>query len=102
MEALKDYEKKHPEKPKNEIPFEIQQQLYSQFMQKHCEKWMKQKIPALDGKTPVQTVKTEDGRRRVVELLKSFENIEEHKKREGRPFYDMSWMWDRLGLKREI
>jgi hypothetical protein len=70
-------------------------------MQKHCEKWLKNKIPALNGKTPVQSVKTEEGRRRVIELLKSFENSEEHKKKKGKPFYGLSWMWDRLGIEKE-
>ena len=102
MEALKDYEKKTHEEPKNKIPLDIQQQVYSQFMKNHCEKWMKQKLPALDGKTPEQAVKTKEGRRRVVEILKSFENNEEHNKREGNPFYDLSWMWERLGIEREI
>ena len=80
---------------------EIQQQVYTQFMRKHSEKWLKDKIPALDGRTPLQAVKTEEGKRKVIELLKSFENIEEHNRKEGRPFYDMSWMWERMGLKRE-
>ncbi len=101
MQALKSYEGKPEKKTENEIPMEIQQQLYAQFMQKHSEKWLKEKIPALDGKTPVQAIKTDEGRRKVIELLKSFENSEEHNKREGRPFYDLSWMWDKLGLERE-
>lgn len=101
MQALKSHEGKPEKKTENEIPMEIQQQLYTQFMQKHSEKWLKEKIPALDGKTPFQAIKTEDGKRKVIELLKSFENTEEHNKREDRPFYDLSWMWDRLGLKRE-
>jgi len=37
----------------------------------------------------------------VIELLKSFENFEEHNRKEGGPFYDVSWMWKRPGLKRE-
>lgn len=101
MQALKSHKGKPEKNIENEIPIEIQQQLYTQFMQKHCEKWLKQGIPALDGKTPVQAIKTNEGRRKVIELLKSFENSEEHNKREGMPFYDLSWMWDRLGLERE-
>jgi len=101
MKAMKDYEKKPHEKPVSEIPMEIQQQFYTEFMQKHSEKWLKKKVPALGGKTPLQAVKTEEGRRKVIELLKSFENSEEHNKKEGRPFYDVSWMWERLGLERE-
>ncbi|MCG2721528.1 MAG: SEC-C domain-containing protein [Thermodesulfovibrionales bacterium] len=101
MQALKSYEEKPEKKTENEIPMEIQQQVYTQFMHKHCEKWIKEKIPALGGRTPLQAVKTEEGRRKLIELLKSFENMEEHNKKEGRPFYDLSWMWERLGLKKE-
>jgi hypothetical protein len=70
-------------------------------MQKHCEKWLKDKIPALNGKTPVQAVKTGEGRKKVIGLLKLFENGEEQNRKEGRPYYDLSWMWERLGLERE-
>ncbi len=101
MEAVKSLKHKPLEKHDDKIPMEIQQQMYSQFMQKHCEKWITDKIPALDGKTPVQAVKTAKGRLKVIELLKSFENGEEHKKREGEPYCDLSWMWEKLGLERE-
>ena len=40
-------------------------------------------------------------KRKVIELLKSFENIEEHNRKEGRPYYDLSWMWQRIGLERK-
>ncbi len=101
MQALKSHEREPTRKPANEIPMEIQQQLYTQFMQKHSEKWLKEKIPALDGKTPMQTIKTEEGRKKVAELLKLFENDQEHNKREGEPFYDISWMWKKLNIERE-
>lgn len=99
MESLKDIPEK---KVEDEIPPEIKQELYTQFMKRHCEKWLNMKIPALNGKTPFEAVKTEKGRQKVIELLKSFENTEEHNKREGRPYYDISWMWERLGLNREV
>lgn len=54
----------------SEIPFEIKQKIYTKFMQKHCENWLNEEIPALDGKTPVKTVKTKKGKKRVAELLK--------------------------------
>ncbi|MCJ7482498.1 MAG: SEC-C domain-containing protein [Thermodesulfovibrionales bacterium] len=101
MQAMESVKESSLEKPENELPMEIQQQLYTKFMQKHSEKWLKDKIPALNGRTPLQAVKTEEGKRKVIELLKSFENIEEHNRKEGRPFYDMSWMWERIGLERE-
>ncbi|MDH4231054.1 MAG: hypothetical protein OEW04_03375 [Nitrospirota bacterium] len=42
-----------------------------------------------------------DGRRKVRDLLKLFENSEEHNKRQGRPFYDLSCLWEKLGIERE-
>ena len=101
MQAVKSSKGKPEEEADNKIPMEIQQQIYTQFMQKHCENWLKMKIPVLNGKTPLQAVKTEEGRKRVAELLKSFENSEEHNKREGRPYYDLSWMWARLKIRQE-
>ena len=101
LEAMKSHKESSTAKPENELPMELQQKVHAQFMQKHCEKWLKDKIPALGGRTPMQTVKTEEGRRKVIDLLKSFENIEELNRQEGRPHYDISWMWQRLGLERE-
>jgi len=101
MEAMKSFKTTSPEKPTNELPMELQQQFYTQFMQKHNEKWLKDKIPALGGQTPLRAVKTEEGKKKVIELLKLFENGEEYNKKEGKPYYDLSWMWERLGLERE-
>jgi hypothetical protein len=101
MEAIESCKESSTEEPVNALPMEIQQEVYTKFMQKHCEKWLKDKIPALDGRTPIQAIKTEEGKRKVIDLLKSFENIEEHNRQEGRPHYDISWMWERLKIERE-
>ncbi|MEK6589770.1 MAG: antitoxin Xre/MbcA/ParS toxin-binding domain-containing protein [Nitrospinota bacterium] len=85
----------------SEILLEIKQEVYTQFMQRHCEKWLNEGIPALNDNTPVKAVKTEEGKRRVADLLNQFENIEERNKKEGRPYYDITWMWERLGVERE-
>jgi len=101
MEVLKTLEKNPSKEPENKLPLEIQQTLYNQFMQKNSEKWLTVKIPVLNGKTPMQAVKTEEGKKKVIDLLKQFENNEEHNRREGYPTYDLSWMWERLGLEKE-
>ncbi len=98
MESIKDMPKKEPD---SKIPLEVKQDIYTQFMQKHCEKWLNEKIPALNGNTPINAVKTEEGKKGVAELLKLFENTEERNKKDGRPYYDVSWMWERLGIERE-
>jgi len=70
-------------------------------MERHCREWLTEKIPALGGKTPKQAIRSKNGREQVKELLKSFENTEEHNKRAGKPYYNLSWMWNELGIDRE-
>lgn len=98
IESLKD----KPEEGKpNEFPFEVEQELYNQFMEKHYRKWLKDKIPALEGKTPKQAMRSKKGKEQVRDLLKSIENNEEQNRREARPVYDVSWLWEELGLDRD-
>jgi len=92
--------KPKPAKIKSGIPPEIERQVLDKFMREHMEKWIDEKIPALDNQTPRECVATEAGRKRVTELLKSFENLEEHKRKNGEHFYDLSWVWSKLGLTR--
>ena len=80
---------------------EIQKRIHDQYMQKHYEEWFRDRIPALDNKTPLEAIKTEEGKRKVVELLKLYENGEELNRREGRPAYDLGWVWEKLGLEKE-
>ncbi|MEW6675905.1 MAG: SEC-C metal-binding domain-containing protein [Nitrospirota bacterium] len=101
LQAIKSLKDIPEEKVGSKIPIEVQQEFYTKFMQKHSEKWLNDKIPALGGKTPFEAVKTEDGKKKVIELLKDFENREEHNKREGKPYFDLSWLWERLNLERE-
>lgn len=82
----------------NEIPMGIQQEIYNDLMKKHYGGWLNEKIPALNNQTPMNAVKTEAGRKKVIKLLESIENLEEHNKKEGRPYYDISWMLERLGV----
>jgi len=44
-----------------------------EFMRKHYRQWPHEKLPALDGKTPLQAVKTKAGREKVEALLRDFE-----------------------------
>jgi hypothetical protein len=82
----------------DEIPIEVRQKLIGELMEKHFAKWPDTPLPALDGKTARQAVKTEAGRKKVTALLRDFENSEERKRRQGEPFYDISRLRDELGL----
>lgn len=88
------------QKSESGIPKELEQQLYSQYMRKHYENWLNEKLPALEGKTPLETVKKPWGKKKVAELLKSIENSEEHRKQRGEPYFDTSWLWERLGIEK--
>jgi len=43
------------------------------FLREHYRQWLHEKLPALDGKTPLQAVKTKSGREKVEALLRDFE-----------------------------
>ncbi len=101
MEAMRAHEKSSSPPQRDELPIEVQQQVYNQFMQRRYENWFSERIPALEGKTPLEAIGTEEGREKVVELLKLYENGEERNRREGRPYYDLGWVWQRLGIERE-
>ena len=101
-QAMNEFNEKNdgPKKqPESEIPIEIQQEIMNKFLTEHYEKWLNEKIPVLNGKTPLEAIKTKKGRRQVVELLKFYENIEEKNKEKGMPHYDISWLRKRLGLE---
>jgi len=51
---------------------EVQEKIV-EFMREHYRKWPTEKLPALGGKTPLQAVKTKDGREMVEALLRDFE-----------------------------
>ena len=84
--------------PSEEIPPEVKQELYENFIRKHYEKTLTEKLPIFGGKKPVDAVKTKPGRKKVIEWLKLLENSEEDKKRIGQPNIDLTWMWERLGI----
>jgi hypothetical protein len=67
-------------------------------MEEFVKKWIDEKIPALDGKTPREAVKTPEGREKVEELLKDWENIEERKRKEGEPYIDINILRQMLNL----
>jgi len=72
--------------------------LYTKAMEEWMTKWVDEKIPALDGKTPKEAVKTPEGRKKMEELLKEFENVEERKKREGEPYIDIQVLRQMLNI----
>jgi hypothetical protein len=83
----------------NDIPPEVRHKLVTEYMERHVSKWPDTALPALDGRTPREAVKTAAGRLKVSALLRDFENLEEHKRQAGEPFYDVARLRAELGLK---
>jgi hypothetical protein len=84
---------------RDEIPPEVRHKLITEVLEQHTAKWPDMAVPALDGKTPRQAVKTAAGKLKVAALLRDFENAEEHKRQAGEPFYDVGRLRTELGLK---
>lgn len=51
---------------------EVQTQI-AEILREHYRQWPEQKLPVLNGKTPLQAIKTKDGREMVGALLRDFE-----------------------------
>ena len=87
------------EPAQDEIPPEVRRKAIAEHMERHTAKWPDMALPALDGQTPRQAVKSAAGRLKVAALLRDFENTEEHKRQAGEPFYDVARLRAELGLK---
>ena len=72
--------------------------LYSDVMGEWMTRWVDERIPALSGKTPREAVQSPEGREKVEEILKNWENIEERKGRDGEPYMDVSAVRKMLNL----
>ena len=87
--------------PECDIPQDVQRQIIHQYLAKHYETWPKIPLPALGGKSPLEAVKTKQWRPKVVELLKSIDQLEARRidQTGGEPF-DVSFLWKQLGVER--
>ena len=88
-------------KRKERLPPEIRQSILSRHMARNYEEWIVTPLPTLNGKTPLQAARLKTCRSKVVELLKCIERGEAHTSRKlGLPAFDVSFLWERLGLAR--
>jgi hypothetical protein len=108
--TLKKEERKSPKdvigekdvEEKEEEPDEELSALGREIMMQYYRDWCDQKIPLLDNKTPREAITTEEGKRRVHELLLSMENEERHKERNGGEYLPVAeTVRDELGFYEE-
>ena len=82
------------------LPADVEQQIVSQFYEQHYRAWIDEPVPALGGRTPRHAARLKTVRPKVVDLVKALENQMERERKEGRPAYDVTWMWAELGVDR--
>jgi len=91
-----------PERPSegaDEIPSEIARQIKHDYIDKHYRETLDTPLPALDGKSPRQAVRSAVGREKVLEWLKLIENRNAQHDDAAIGAYDFGWMWAELGLQ---
>jgi len=80
------------------VPTEVMQQI----LEGHDRDWAEDRIPALDGRTPREAVRTPEGRAAVIGLLKLYEQGEARSARkEGREPASLQFLWDAVWLDRD-
>lgn len=97
-EARRNYKPSAKEESEPPIPPEVEARVMGEHLEQHYSTWPDTSLPALDGLTPRQAAARPEMRHRLVDLLKLLENGELHKKREGRPFYDVTRLKSTLGI----
>jgi len=81
------------------LPPEVERELLQKMIAEHYDRWLDMPLPALDGKNPREAVLTPKGRAELVDLLKLLQNREEHKRRDGLAWYDVSKLKAELGVE---
>jgi hypothetical protein len=82
---------------KSPLPAEEMAALLPQIKAQLAERWLKEKIPDLGGKTPVQAAKTPQGRKQLKELFAYIESMEAR-----RPAGAMDAGWDVGEMKKRL
>jgi hypothetical protein len=81
------------------LPPEVERELVQKVLAEHYRKWPDTPLTGLNGKTPREAMATPAGRAQVVDLLKYLQNGEEHKRRDGLAWFDVSKLKADLGVE---
>lgn len=90
-----------PSKPPAEpskLPPGVESKLILRLKAEHYEKWPDLPLPALNGKTPREAMKSEVGRRQLEEVLRGMENAEARDGKQDAAAFDFSSLRKTLGL----
>jgi hypothetical protein len=92
-------ERPRKRKPEDFLPPDVERELVQDYMDRHYREWPDEPLPALDGLTPREAARTPKGRRQVADVLRTIENSQARERLESGSAYDVSWLWEELGLK---
>jgi hypothetical protein len=99
LEAVKKrVAKEPPAKQPERLPPDVEREVILKYYKEHYAKWVDQSLPALQGKTPREAVKTVAGRQAVDDLIRMMENGAERDRKEGHPAFDFQPLRKALGL----
>ncbi len=98
-EEEKDGEKGEPSGSLLDLTPDERRRIVHEMLDRHYSQQLDQAVPLLGDVSPRAAVATVEGRLEVVEWLKLLENHNARQK-PGEPMgdYDLSWMWDELGV----
>jgi len=80
-----------------EIPPAITKQIDS-FFENYYENWINMKIPYLDNKTPLEIIKTNQGKEKIENILRDIENEYARSTEQDLHFFPVEKIRKRLGL----
>jgi hypothetical protein len=80
------------------LPAELLSRLHREFMDRHYRTWVDEPVPGLGNKTPRESVVSVGGRSRVADIIREAERVEALRQRDDGYSYDLSWLWQELGL----
>ena len=97
--ALKEVEGKPASEEEDRFSPEIKRELTQTYLDHYYNKvWINEKIPALDGESPLDTSKTKAGRKKLKELFEYMEGLMKHLPADSPNVYDFSKLKTTLGI----
>ena len=87
----------------NDIPEEALRDFALDYWNKYYDEWVNNNVPFLDNKTPLEAIKTEEGRQKVIDLIDDYENKNLHMMQKSgggniQKFFDADELRKRLNL----
>ncbi len=92
---------REPRERAEAIPAEVEREMILQMKARHYATWADDPLPALGGKTARQAVKTKSGRNTVLDLIRSMENGEARRAKDGELAFDFTPIRKTLGLEED-